>query len=143
MDLTLIDSIFNWFEQHPSILLWLGGSSLFIFIFSILGVSWLVSQIPETYFLHKNRQPQIWKSKFPLLRLITLMLKNIIGVLLIIGGLMMLVLPGQGLITLVTGFLFIDYPGKYKLERRLVASPLILKSLNWIRKKSNKPRLKI
>ena len=143
MDLTLIDSIFNWFEQHPSILLWLGGSSLFIFIFSILGVSWLVSQIPETYFLHKKRQPQIWKSKFPLLRLITLILKNIIGVLLIIGGLMMLVLPGQGLITLVTGFLFIDYPGKYKLERRLVASPLILKSLNWIRKKSNKPRLKI
>jgi hypothetical protein len=43
----------------------------------------------------------------------------------------------------VTGFLFLDYPGKYKLERKIVSTPLILKGLNWIRSKSNKPPLKI
>ena len=42
-----------------------------------------------------------------------------------------------------TGFLFLDYPGKYKLERKIVSTPLILKGLNWIRSKSNKPPLKI
>ena len=55
----------------------------------------------------------------------------------------MLVLPGQGLLTIVTGFLFLDYPGKYKLERKIVSTPIILKGLNWIRSKSNKPPLKI
>ena len=65
------------------------------------------------------------------------------GAFLIIGGLMMLVLPGQGLLTIVTGFLFVDYPGKFKLERKMVSYPAILNSLNWIRSKSNKAPLKI
>ena len=127
MELGLIDSIFNWFSEHPQVLVWLGGSSLLIFTFSLLGISWLVAQIPENYFL----------------RLMILVIKNILGAFLIIGGLMMLVLPGQGLLTIVTGFLFVDYPGKFKLERKMVSYPAILNSLNWIRSKSNKAPLKI
>ena len=54
----------------------------------------------------------------------------------------MLVLPGQGLLTIVTGLILINYPGKYKLEKKLVAMPSVFKALNWIRDKANKPRLK-
>ena len=68
--------------------------------------------------------------------------KNIIGFSLIIGGLLMLVLPGQGLLTIVTGLLLINYPGKYKLEQKLVTIPSIFRALNWIRVKANKPPLK-
>jgi len=39
--------------------------------------------------------------------------------------------------------LFVDYPGKFKLERKMVAYPAIFNSLNWIRAKSNKAPLKI
>ena len=143
MELGLIDSIFNWFTEHPEILVWLGGSSLLIFTFSLLGISWLLAQIPENYFLHEKRRPSLWKVKTPILRLIILIIKNAVGAFLIIGGVMMLVLPGQGILTIVTGFLFIDYPGKFKLERKIVGSPAILNSLNWIRAKSNKPPLRI
>ena len=62
MELALIDDIFNWFDEHPSILIWLGGSSLFIFMFSILGVSWLVSQIPETYYENFIEFMKLWSS---------------------------------------------------------------------------------
>jgi hypothetical protein len=58
------------------------------------------------------------------------------------GGLLMLVLPGQGLLTIVTGLLLINYPGKYKLEQKLVAVPSVFRALNWIRVKANKPLLK-
>lgn len=143
MELGLIDSIFNWFGEHPQVLVWLGGSSLLIFTFSLLGISWLVAQIPENYFLHETRHPSLWKVKTPILRLMILVIKNVLGAFLIIGGLMMLVLPGQGLLTIVTGFLFVDYPGKFKLERKMVSYPAILNSLNWIRSKSNKAPLKI
>ena len=143
MELGLIDSIFNWFSDHPQVLVWLGGSSLLIFTFSLLGISWLVAQIPENYFLHETRHPSLWKVKTPILRLMILVIKNVLGAFLIIGGLMMLVLPGQGLLTIVTGFLFVDYPGKFKLERKMVSYPAILNSLNWIRSKSNKAPLKI
>ena len=71
------------------------------------------------------------------------MIKNIIGYALILGGLLMLVLPGQGLFTIFIGLLLSNYPGKYYLERKLIAMPKIYKTVNWLRKKSNQPPLKI
>jgi hypothetical protein len=54
----------------------------------------------------------------------------------------MLVLPGQGILTIATGLLLMDYPGKFRLERRIVATPMVLKGLNWLRAKANQPPLK-
>ena len=55
----------------------------------------------------------------------------------------MLFLPGQGILTLVMGALLMDYPGKFQLERKIVKTPAILKGLNWLRAKANKPPLVI
>jgi hypothetical protein len=53
----------------------------------------------------------------------------------------MLILPGQGLFTIIIGLMLSNYPGKYALEKKLISTPSILKSINWLRKKSNKPPL--
>ena len=137
-----INSLILWFSDHPGVLIGLGASSILIFIISILGISWFVAQIPEDYFLSSKRKPSKWQEQKPILRLAVLFGKNIIGVSLIIGGLLMLVLPGQGLLTILTGLLLINYPGKYKLEQKLVAIPSVFSALNWIRVKANKPPLK-
>ena len=137
-----INSLILWFSDHPGVLIGLGASSILIFIISILGISWFVAQIPEDYFLSSKRKPSKWQEQKPILRLAVLFGKNIIGVSLIIGGLLMLVLPGQGLLTIVTGLLLINYPGKYKLEQKLVAIPSVFRALNWIRVKASKPPLK-
>ena len=137
-----INSLILWFSDHPGLLIGLGASSIIIFITSILGISWFVAQIPEDYFLSSKRKPSKWKEQKPILRLAVLFGKNIIGLSLIIGGLLMLVLPGQGLLTIVTGLLLINYPGKYKLEQKLVSIPSVFRALNWIRVKANKPPLK-
>jgi len=137
-----INSLILWFSDHPGVLIGLGASSILIFIISILGISWFVAQIPEDYFLSSKRKPSKWQEQKPILRLAVLFGKNIIGVSLIIGGLLMLVLPGQGLLTILTGLLLINYPGKYKLEQKLVAIPSVFRALNWIRVKANKPPLK-
>ena len=137
-----INSLILWFSDHPGVLIGLGASSILIFIISILGISWFVAQIPEDYFLSSKRKPSKWQEQKPILRLAVLFGKNIIGVSLIIGGLLMLVLPGQGLLSIVTGLLLINYPGKYKLEQKLVAIPSVFRALNWIRVKANKPPLK-
>ena len=36
------------------------------------------------------------------------------------GGILMLVLPGQGLLTILVGLMLSDYPGKFKLEKELL-----------------------
>ena len=97
--------------------------------------------MPEDYFLLSKRQTSKWQQQKPILRFIVVVAKNILGLSLIIGGLLMLVLPGQGLLTIVTGLLLINYPGKYKLEQKLVLMPSIYKALNWIRFKAKKPPL--
>ena len=137
-----INSLILWFSDHPGVLIGLGASSILIFIISILGISWFVAQIPEDYFMSSKRKPSKWQEQKPILRLAVLFGKNIIGVSLIIGGLLMLFLPGQGLLTIMTGLLLINYPGKYKLEQKLVAIPSVFSALNWIRVKANKPPLK-
>ena len=137
-----VNSFIQWFSEHPEILMGLGISSIFIFLLSILGISWFVANIPEDYFLESKRKSTKWHEQKPILRLVVIFGKNIIGLLLIIGGLLMLVLPGQGLLTIVTGLLLINYPGKYRLERKLVSKPSIFRALNWIRIKAKKPPLK-
>ncbi|MFL2712334.1 MAG: PGPGW domain-containing protein [Gammaproteobacteria bacterium] len=137
-----VNAFISWFSNHPGVLIGLGISSILIFILSILGISWFIAQIPEDYFLSTKRKPSKWQEQKPILRLAVIFGKNIIGFSLIIGGLLMLVLPGQGLLTIVTGLLLANYPGKYKLEKKLVAIPSIFRALNWIRVKANKPPLK-
>ena len=139
--MNFIDSFIQWFADHPEVLIGMGISSIFIFLISILGISWFVAQIPEDYFLLSKRQTSKWQQQKPILRFIVVVAKNILGLSLIIGGLLMLVLPGQGLLTIITGLLLVNYPGKYKLEQKLVLIPSIYKALNWIRFKAKKPPL--
>ena len=139
--MNLINSFVQWFADHPEVLIAMGISSIFIFLISILGISWFIAQIPEDYFLRSKRQPSKWREQKPILRFVVMFGKNLIGLSLIIGGLLMLVLPGQGLLTIVTGLLLVNYPGKYKLEQKLSSMPSIFRALNWIRVKAKKPLL--
>ena len=139
--MNLVNSFIQWFANHPEVLIGMGISSIFIFFISILGISWFIAQIPEDYFLRSKRQPSKWREQKPILRFVVMFGKNLIGLSLIIGGLLMLVLPGQGLLTIVTGLLLVNYPGKYKLEQKLSSMPSIFRALNWIRLKAKKPPL--
>ena len=83
-----INSFIQWFSDHPEILMGLGISSIFIFLLSILGISWFVANIPEDYFLEPKRRPTKWREQKPILRLAIIFVKNVIGLLLIVGGLL-------------------------------------------------------
>ena len=141
MEITLLNSLLEIFEAYRSLIIWFGSISLFIFLFSLLTIKWLVALIPEDYFINK-RVSKI-RSINPLLWYVFLIIKNIIGYSLILCGIMMLVLPGQGIFTIIIGLMLSNYPGKYSIERRFIAIPSILKSINWLRRKSNKPPINL
>ena len=136
-----MNELLAWVSDHQQLLVWAGIVSFIVFILSLLSLPWLVAQIPEDYFLPKKRQPTQWKQLHPIIRLLALIGKNLIGYGLIVAGLLMLFLPGQGILTLVMGLLLVDYPGKFRLERKLVKTPAILDSLNWLRRKAKRPPL--
>ena len=67
-----------------------------------------------------------------------LILKNTVGALLLVVGIAMLVLPGQGILTILMGLMLSDVPGKRRLELWLVKRPPVLRALNWMREKGGK-----
>ena len=80
-------------------------------------------------------------SRHPVLHILILAIKNLVGALLIFSGILMLVLPGQGLLTIIIGLILKEFPGKYSIERWLVNRHSVLLAINWIRVKAGKPEL--
>ena len=130
-------------QNLNSILSWLAISSLFIFFFSILAINFVIKMIPVDYFDSSKRELSPFKTSNPIIWLILFITKNVMGYLLIIGGILMLVLPGQGLLTILLGLIFSDYPGKYKLEKKLITIKPIYRYINWVRKKSDIEPIKL
>ena len=139
MENQLIEKIQNLFGNYYDFFFWLGIVSSVIFLVSLLSIGWLVSLIPSDYFI--NRKESKFKLNYPVAWIVSVVIKNIFGYILIFGGILMLILPGQGLITIFVGLLLSNYPGKYSIEKRIIATPKILKSINWLRKRSNEPPL--
>ena len=42
--------------------------------------------------------------------------------------------PGQGILTVVVGILLMDFPGKKRLERRIIGIPRVLEAINRLRR---------
>ncbi|MGK2913699.1 MAG: PGPGW domain-containing protein [Porticoccaceae bacterium] len=132
-----------WIAANQSLLTWVAAASAIVFVVSLLSLPWLVARIPQDYFHFNKRHPTRWKQTHPLIRGLYLVGKNLLGLVLLIGGLLMIFLPGQGLLTMAMGLLLLDYPGKFALERRIVRVPAVLNSINWLRAKAGTPPLDV
>lgn len=110
-------------------------------------LSYLITQMDTRYFLQNNNEKindDINKKNVNLtlathsLSIFIKLIKIIIGVILLLCGIAMLVLPGQGLLTILVGLSLIPFPGKDKLELSILSKKSVRYSLNWIRRKANK-----
>lgn len=135
----LADILLNYKNE----LILIAWCSAVLLVISVAIIPWIVIKIPENYF-HNHYRVRISKSNgHPLLSQLLTGFKNLLGLILIILGILMLILPGQGILTILMGLFMMNFPGKYRLERKIVSLPHILKSLNWIRSKANQAPLMI
>ena len=122
--------------DHEALLLWLTIASVIGFVASLVLIPWILIQIPSDYFSHNKRQTHQWSNNLPILRLVFILTKNILGVIFIISGIIMLLIPGQGIITIIIGVILTDFPYKYRIERWIINRPAILGSINKLRAKA-------
>ena len=122
---------------------WLTGASAVMFVATLIAVPIVIARIPEDYFLHDERPPMIRCDRCLPVRVALIILKNTVGVLLIAAGVAMIVLPGQGLLTIVLGVLLLDFPGKFRAERWLFSRPRVLKPINWLRARAGRAPLRV
>ena len=84
------------YQNLSQLLFWVGLVSLFLFIFSLLLIPFIIGRLPIDYFT--TYTTNISKSKgIGVQALSILIIKNAVGYLLLLAGILMLFLPGQGL----------------------------------------------
>ena len=120
---------------------WILGGSVAMFLASLIVLPLLLISMPADYFMHTGRRFGWLDEQHPLVRLALLGIKNAVGLLLLIAGIIMLVTPGQGILAILIGICLTDLPGKRRLERALLRRPGILNTLNSVRTKFGKPPL--
>ncbi len=103
----------------------------------------VVSRLPSDYFIRTGRSG--WKARgrrFGWIRWPVLVVKNLLGLGFLFFGALMLVLPGQGLLTILIAAMLLDYPGKRRLQQWVVTRKGVSSSIDWMRRKAGRPPLK-
>lgn len=132
---------------------WLGGRELVFgvalavsaiaFFGTLLLVPWILVRLPADYFSRHRKKRVPVKVPHPATRVVMLVGKNLLGGVLLLVGVAMLVLPGQGLLTILIGLLLLDFPGKYRIQRYLVSRGPVVKSINWLRERRGRKPLQL
>jgi Putative transmembrane protein (PGPGW) len=124
----------------PQLLIWLAVASIFMFVGTLIAIPIILVRLPANYF--DVRIPRPWmENHHPVLRVVGHLVKNLVGIVFLLAGLAMLLLPGQGILTILIGLSLVEFPGKRRLEARLVGQATVLSTINKMRVKFNKPPL--
>lgn len=97
--------------------------------------------MPCDYFLISHKEYVKQRVKHPVLRILVHIIKNILGIVFILFGLVMLFMPGQGILTTLLGITFLDFPFKRSLEIKIISQQKVLLIVNAIRSKAHKTEL--
>jgi len=128
----------EWIGLDKTTAWWIVIASAVTIFAALVAVPPLVVRIPADYFAHPRRSRVEWPRRRSWLRLVGLIVKNLFGCAFFILGALMLVLPGQGLLTLLIAITLLDFPGKFRLQQWLVTRRGVINSINWMRRKAGK-----
>lgn len=133
----------RWAQSNGNILAWSFGLSLLLFIGSLILIPVLIARMRTDYFVTPDPDGETWFGHHPATRIAAQVLKNSVGVLLLMAGLAMMVLPGQGIITLLVALSLLDFPRKRQLELCIVRQSKVNRAINWIRNRSGRPPIQV
>ena len=141
--------MFDLLSDFVSGLTWqkiLVGALIFLVSFFVnLGiVSLILVKLPADHF-SKSRKTKFWAGPRPAIHAAKVIGKNIAGVLLVALGIVLSLpgVPGQGLLTVLLGIMLLDFPGRHRLEQKLLSKPSIVNTINRLRGRFGKPPLQL
>ena len=132
--------VLEWIQQHPAMvtLIAIGSVGLALLYASLVIVA--LTRMPAHYFVTR-RDPALGSQGSWVRFLMGALVRNIAGWMLLLLGLAMLVLPGQGILTVLMGLALMDFPGKRWCLLYLLRNRLVSRSIDRVRSKARKPRL--
>jgi putative transmembrane protein PGPGW len=139
-----MDWLLSAVQQYVSTetLVTLTALSVIFFVGSLIAIPFILVRLPTDFF--DTRVPRRWmEDHHPVLRILGHIVKNVVGAIFLFAGFLMLFLPGQGILTMLIGVTMLDFPGKRRLEAKMIGQPAVLSTINNMRQKFGKPPLTI
>ncbi|MBK8977060.1 MAG: hypothetical protein IPM29_14185 [Planctomycetes bacterium] len=133
---TWLDTIRAFAEQHRQLLVALGLASLATAIAGVLWVPRWLAGLPADHFVRPR--PALRSRPHPVLSALAVAARNTVGLALLLAGIAMLVLPGQGLLTILLALGLLDFPGKRRLRVRFVMVSPIRRALDALRRRAGR-----
>jgi len=128
------DGLAEWMAAHPTLLFWGATISLLTVVVPLTVGPLVLSRLPADYFgPHRDAERAV--SRHPYLRLALRLVRNTLGATLVLFGLLLTVLPGQGVITILAGLTLMDFRAKRRWMRRLLRRRPVRSSIDWMRRK--------
>ncbi len=128
----------QWLTSNEQLVLWLAIASGVFFVVSLLLIPWLIIRIPPDYFSEPGRYRSALFGNHPLAIIALKIIRNTVAMIFIALGFLLLVLPGQGLLTIFLGIFIADFPGKHRFVNWIVAKKSVMKTINWLRERAGK-----
>jgi hypothetical protein len=133
--------MFAWIQDHKAILEWMGVVSFVSLVIGLIVAFVIAVRIPADYFACRGCHGKTHADQHPVVRALLLIAKNLLGYIFIAAGILMLVLPGQGVLTILAGVMMLNFPGKYRLERWIISRPTVLEGINLLRQRAGREPL--
>jgi hypothetical protein len=118
------------------------GLFLISLLVSFASIALVMVKIPANYFSSHYERDFLPGSPW-IVRWGAVILKNILGIILILLGIILSLpgVPGQGILTILLGLIMLDIPGKRPIETRIIQRPAVLSAINRLRAKYGKEPL--
>ncbi len=130
----------HWGHQHATLLLTgMGILGILTFVGSLIALPVLIARLPADHFVARRSPSPPGKSVHPTRDGLLRIGRNLLGVMLVLGGAAMLILPGQGILTIAIGLLMMDLPKKRAFQAWVLSWRPVHRGINWLRRKANQP----
>ena len=134
----VVSAVYQFFAAHEDLFLVVGIVSAALFAATLVLVPVVVVALPEDYF---TRSKPAGNQGLFALRVFSLIARNVSGVFLLLLGLLLLILPGPGWLTILAGVALVDLPFKRRLEMKILSLPVVRSAVNGLRAKRGKKPL--
>ncbi len=123
-----LEAISSIYDQYQ---IWINVFVVASLVFPILAILSIVLFAPVDFWLHSAK-----RARFPLIQFI----RNIVALPVILTGIVLCFLPGQGLLLVLVGFAISDLPLKSKMTNRLLRNKQLRVSIDRLRTLANKKK---
>lgn len=131
----------SWLGGNTALVSVVSGLSVLTMVASVVATPVVLARIPADYFAHDTRPKHPTRQGNGTGAWMFWLGRNTLGWLLVLLGVAMLALPGQGMLTILVGLMLADFPGKYRAQRWIVRRKKVRAGINWIRRKAGKEEL--